>query len=85
MTKRDKLVQKFLSKPKDSKYSDLKALLSYFGYVEIKKGKTSGSRRAFISDKTKHVIRLHKPHQKDILKQYQIDYLVNELKKEGLL
>ena len=85
MTKKDKLIERFLSKPKDFKYSELETLLEYSGYREIKKGKTSGSRRAFESETTKHIVRLHRTHKKNILKQYQLDYLINELRKEDLL
>ncbi len=85
MTKKEKQIERFLSNPKDFKYSELETLLEYFGYVELKKGKTSGSRRAFVSEDTQHIIRLHRPHKKGVLKQYQIDYLINELRKEDLL
>ncbi|MCD4681248.1 MAG: type II toxin-antitoxin system HicA family toxin [Bacteroidales bacterium] len=85
MTKKDKLIERFLSNPKDFKYNELETLIEHFGYAEIKKGKTSGSRRAFVSENTKHIIRLHQPHKKGVLKQYQIDYLINELRKEDIL
>jgi len=85
MSKREKLVNRILSKPKDFRYNELSRLLKYFGYKEIKKGKTSGSRVAFINETKKHIIRLHKPHPKQILKLYQIDYIIDELNKERLL
>ena len=80
MSKLDKLKQKFLAKSKNFTYNELKALLSGFGYHELKTGKTSGSRVAFINDKTLHVIRLHKPHPGNILKKYQLDFVEEELK-----
>lgn len=85
MTKLDKLIKRLLSRPKDFKYSELTSLLIQFGYQELKTRKTSGSRRAFMNEKSKHIIRLHKPHPKDILKMYQIDYLIQELKKKELI
>ncbi|MCK5102056.1 MAG: type II toxin-antitoxin system HicA family toxin [Cyclobacteriaceae bacterium] len=85
MSRIKKLIQKLLSKPKDFTYDDLLKLLSVFGYEEIKKGKTSGSRRAFVNSSTKHIIRLHKPHPGKILKMYQINNIIDELNKEGLL
>ncbi|MCX6272094.1 MAG: type II toxin-antitoxin system HicA family toxin [Bacteroidetes bacterium] len=85
MTKRDKSVERLLNSPKDFTYSELKTLLSQFGYVEFVKGKTSGSRRAYYKEENKHLIRLHKPHPGETLKKYQIEYVVSELKKEGLL
>ena len=79
MSKREKLKQKFLAKSKDFTYDELKTFLNGFGYRELKTGKTSGSRVAFINDTTQHVIRLHKPHPKNILKRYQLDFVEEEL------
>ncbi|MCL2214540.1 MAG: hypothetical protein FWC06_04940 [Treponema sp.] len=47
-------------------------------------GKTSGSRVVF-SNKNGDYIRLHKPHPRNILKLYQIDDLIQNLKEKGLL
>lgn len=80
MSKSEKLKQKFLSKSKNFTYDELKALLNGFGYYELKTGKTSGSRVAFMNDDTQHVIRLHKPHPKNVLKRYQLDFIEEELK-----
>jgi len=85
MTKKDKLIIRLLSRPKDFSFSELTSLLNQLGYQELKTGKTSGSRRVFMNEKSKHIIRLHKPHPKDILKMYQIDYLIQELKKQMLI
>jgi hypothetical protein len=80
MSKIDKLKKKFLAKSKNFTYNELRMLLNGFGYRELKTGKTSGSRVAFINDKTQHVIRLHKPHPGNILKRYQLDFVKEELK-----
>jgi HicA toxin of bacterial toxin-antitoxin, len=80
MSKFEKLKQKFLTKSKNFTYDELKALLNGFGYKEFKIGKTSGSRVAFIDEETQHVIRLHKPHPKNILKRYQLDLVEEELR-----
>jgi hypothetical protein len=80
MSKQEKLLQRFLSKPKDFRYNELRTLLNGFGYEEIKTGRTSGSRVAFFNNETSHIIRLHKPHPKNILKRYQLDYLEQELR-----
>lgn len=85
MGKAEKLLQRFLSRPKDFTYNELRKLLKVFGYEESRKGKTSGSRVAFINHKTKHIIRLHKPHPKPELKRYQIDYIEEELKRTGVI
>ena len=55
------------------------------GYEESQSGKTSGSRVAFIAKSTNHIIRLHKPHPNNELKQYQIEQVIDELKSRGLI
>ena len=71
---------RLLSQPKDFTYDELKNALTSLGYTEVQ---GAGSRVCFKS-KT-HKIKLHKPHPGNILKQYQITLLVDELKKEGLI
>ncbi|MBS9523456.1 type II toxin-antitoxin system HicA family toxin [Litoribacter alkaliphilus] len=46
-------------------------LLSYFGFKEVKKGKTSGSRVKF-ENGDDVTIMLHKPHPSRIMKNYQM-------------
>jgi len=45
--------------------------LSFFGFEEIKKGKTSGSRVKFINGNGQSIY-LHKPHPTGIMKHYQL-------------
>jgi hypothetical protein len=46
-------------------------LLGYFGFKEIRKGKTSGSRVKFIREDGTPIM-IHKPHPTGILKRYQL-------------
>ena len=85
MSKNDKLIERFKSKPKDFSYDELRKLLSSFGYEEKNSGKSSGSRVAWIHFESNHIIRLHKPHPKNILKSYQINQILDELKSEGYI
>ena len=85
MSKIEKLINRLKTRPKDFTFSELVKLLKHFGYKEIKIGKTAGSRKAFVNNSTKHIIRLHKPHPGNILKFYQIVYIIEELNSEGLL
>ena len=85
MTRREKILERFLSKPTDFRFEEMKKLLHGFGYHEVKAGKTSGSRVAFINDEKHHIIRLHKPHPQKVLKRYQLDLIEEELKKQELL
>ena len=85
MSRIEKLIGKLHSKPRDFTWSELGKLLKFYGYEELKSGKTTGSRRAFVNSFSNHVIRLHKPHPGSILKKYQVDRIIDELKKEELL
>lgn len=71
MSKKEKLLARFLQMPRDFHYDEVVKLLGHFGFKEVKKGKTSGSRVRF--ENTAGVpIMLHKPHPSGIMKQYQL-------------
>ena len=57
--------------PSDFHYDEMVKLLGYFGFDEVKKGKTSGSRVKFQNGAGVPVI-LHKPHPDGIMKKYQM-------------
>lgn len=84
MSKKEKLIEKLKSKPKDFTYDELKTLLNYLGFFEYNKGKTSGSRVKFL-DKDSVKIELHKPHPNNILKPYQINDIIEVLEKRGVI
>jgi len=83
MSKKDKLLKRLTSMPKDFEYSEAKKLLELFGYTLTKAGKTSGSRVGFV--RNKKVFRMHKPHPRKELLAYQIKELIDELRQEGLI
>ena len=83
MSKKEKLVSRLVSKPKDFTYKEAKALLELSGYIMRSSGKTSGSRVSFI--RGRKIFRMHKPHPRNELLVYQINELINELEQEGLL
>ena len=82
MTKAEKLLKRFLSRPKDFTYYELIRLLNCFGY---KKHQGSGSRVIFSNERIKHHIKLNKHHQGNVMKLYQIDLIIQELSSKGLL
>lgn len=84
MGKKDKLIKRLKSKPKDFTFEEAESLLQFFEYERSDKGKTSGSRVCFKSSKHAPIL-LHKPHPQKELKQYQIKDLLNILEEEGLL
>jgi len=57
--------------PSDFHYDEMVKLLDYFGFKEVKKGKTSGSRVKFMNDENVPLM-MHKPHPTGILKKYQL-------------
>ena len=83
MSKKDKLIARLKSKPKNFEFGEAKILLELCGYTLSYAGKTSGSRVCFTKDKK--VFRMHKPHPRKVLLAYQIKELIDELKQEGLL
>jgi hypothetical protein len=82
MGSKEKLIQRFKSKPKDFSFAELQRLLAGFGYREVQ---GAGSRVVFANDALSHKIKLHKPHPGNILKRYQIDLIGQELEKMELL
>ena len=80
MSKVDKLIMRLLSYPKDFTYNELKKLLASFGYHEVQ---GAGSRVYF--SKGNHKIKLHKPHPGNILKNYQLNLIIEELTAKGLI
>ena len=85
MSKKEKLLKRLLSKPKDFAFEETEKLLKQLGYEIDYKGKTSGSRVRFINNTIDHSIIMHKPHPKNILKLYQVLEIINELKIVNLI
>lgn len=83
MSKKDKLINRLLKKPKDFTFDEMESLLSYFGY-ELKQGGI-GSGIKFIKDGSNEVINFHKPHPNRILKRYVLDQVIEKLRKDGLI
>lgn len=71
MSRKNKLIEHFLKMPADFHYNEAVKLLGLYGFEEINKGKTSGSRVRF-QNKDGIPIMLHKPHPSGIMKRYQL-------------
>jgi len=84
MSKKKKLIARFLRQPKDFSWDELVALLGYLGFEEHKTGKTSGSRSLFINEDG-ICIRTHKPHPAKIIKSYVINEIKNLLEGNKLI
>jgi hypothetical protein len=85
MSKTEKLLQRFLSKPKDFTFEELSRLLKSFGYKEAKRGKTSGSRVTFYNAKLDDMIKFHRPHPSQIMKQCYLREIQQQLKEKGII
>lgn len=83
MSKKDKLIEKLLKKPKDFTFDEMETLLLYFGY-KLKQGGT-GSGVKFVRDESNEVINFHKPHPNGVLKRYVLDQVIEKLRKDDLL
>ncbi len=84
MSKNDKIVERFLTLPKDFTFDEIEKLLTIFGYEKTNKGKTSGSRVMFKKDGSAPIL-LHKPHPGNIVKYYALKQVYDILKNEGLI
>ena len=85
MGKKDKLVARLKTRPKDFTFAEAETLLGYFSYHRSDKGRTSGLRVMFVNDDTSSHILLHKPHPRKELIGYQIQQLMDQLVEEGLI
>lgn len=83
MSKKDKLIDRLLKKPKDFTFDEMESLLLYFGY-ELKQGGT-GSGVKFIKGGSNEVINFHNPHPSGILKRYVLEQVIEKLRKDGLI
>ena len=85
MTRKDKLITRFKSLPKDFTYDELTALLGIFGFVPDNKGKTSGSRVIFWNEELRYPIMIHKTHPGNIVKSYAIKQVYEALQTLELI
>ena len=71
MSRKEKLIARFLGMPSDFHYDEMVKLLGHFDFSEVKKGKTSGSRVKFLNPEEVPIM-LHRPHPTGVMKQYQL-------------
>jgi len=84
MSKQEKLIRRFLSKPTDFTWDEAITLLRIFGYKISAAGKTGGPRVKFVHP-VLPIISLHKPHPRKVMKSYQLDQIEEFLVGEGLI
>ena len=84
MGTKEKLRDRFLKMPSDFTFDEMQRLLEGYGYEKSNKGKTSGSRLIF-KNGAKRPIMLHKPHLGNIVKEYAMKQVLEDLKEAGLI
>ena len=85
MGQKEKLIEKLRANPKTFSFNDAETLLGYLSYHRTNKGKTSGSRVMFTSEKYQTKILLHKPYPRKELLEYQVKQLIELLEQEDLI
>ena len=84
MCTKEKLRNRFLKMPSDFTFDEMQRLLEGYGYEKSNKGKTSGSRLIF-KNGAKRPIMLHKPHPGNIVKEYAMKQVLEDLKEAGFI
>ncbi len=85
MSKTDKLLRRFLSRPTDFTYGEIIKLFKEFGYEEVKTGKTAGSRVGFYNKTIEDMIKFHRPHPTQIMKRCYLNDIEKHLKDKGVI
>jgi len=86
MGRKDKLLLRFLSLPKDFTFNETVRLLNDFGFREVGTGKTGGSRVRFKNeDFPMNIIKFHKPHPESTVKSYVLANIKEILEECNLL
>jgi len=85
MIKKDKIIARFLTTPKDFTFDELVKLFTILGFQTGNKGKTSGSRIEFINKDLDLKYFAHKPHPNNSIKTYVIKQIKEFLTQNKLL
>ena len=85
MNKKEKLIKRFRTLPKDFTFEEVVALFQGCGFTLENKGSTSGSRVRFYNGSDKNAYIMHKPHPSNIIKGYVMRDLLNFLIKNNYI
>ena len=83
MGKKEKLIARLKSNPKDFSYDEMISALKSLGFKLSKSGLTSGSRVRLM--KGNIPIFLHRPHPRKELLEYQVKQILEVLQKENII
>lgn len=84
MSKKEKLLERFLTRPRDFTFYESEPLLRIFGFSRDDGGRNSGSRVRFVHP-SHPPISLHRPHPGNVLKRYQLEQIEAYLRAEGFI
>ncbi|MBO7138149.1 MAG: type II toxin-antitoxin system HicA family toxin [Bacteroidaceae bacterium] len=84
MGTKEMLRERFLKMPADFTFEEMQRLLEGYGYEKGNKGRTSGSRVIF-KNGNKRPIMLHKPHPGNIVKEYAMKQVLEDLREAGYI
>lgn len=85
MNRKEKLIRRFRTLPKDFTFEEVEALMCDYGFTLQYKGATSGSRVKFYNDKDQNSYIMHKPHPSNIIKGYVMRDILNFLLVNGYI
>lgn len=80
MARKDKLIARLLSDPKDFTWDETCTLMKACGFELKNRG---GSKRMFIHVQTRRKVGMHEPHSRPALIRYELDLLIDGLKEVG--
>ncbi len=83
MGKKEKLIKKLKSLPKDMTFEELQTLLLELGFEVSNKGRTSGSRIMFRRGDLN--IMIHKPHPRKEMLVFYLREILKKLEAEGII
>jgi hypothetical protein len=81
MSSKEKLEKRFLSLPRDFTFDELVRLFAQYGYELSRKGRSSGSRVAFV--RGNEVFTMHRPHPENIVKRGTLQNVKEYLKQKN--
>lgn len=85
MNKKDKLLKRFCTQPKDFTFDELVTVFSNCGFSISNKGNTSGSRIEFYNEEKKLSYIMHRPHPQNIIKGYVMKQVMTFMKANKLI
>ena len=85
MNKKEKLIKRFRTLPRDFTFEEVVSLFQNFGFELENKGATSGSRIKFYNEADQNAYIMHRPHPSNIIKGYMMRDLLNFMMKNNYI